>query len=50
MSICAICVKAGYGRDFPWKSDHAYVKVSKIQSQGHLSLIEDNMTTGSNHI
>ena len=38
-------VKALEGRDFAWKSDHAYVKVSSDESGGTFSLIEDNLTT-----
>lgn len=38
-------VKAGSGRDFAWKSDHAYVKISSEDSGGRYSLIEDNLTT-----
>ena len=37
-------VKAGEGPNFAWKSDNAYVKVSSAQSDGLMSLIEDNLT------
>jgi quercetin dioxygenase-like cupin family protein len=39
-----VCVKSSTGRDFAWKSDHAYVKVSSEESGGRYSLIEDNLT------
>ncbi len=39
-----IYVKGKEGRDFAWKSDHAYVKVSSEESGGRFSLIEDNLT------
>ena len=37
-------VKSGDGREFKWKSDHAFVKVSAEESGGLLSMIEDNLT------
>ncbi len=37
-------VKSGEGRDFQWKSDHAFVKVSAEESGSLLSMIEDNLT------
>lgn len=40
MSLCALCRKNGEGRNFPWKSDNAFVKVSSIESNGAFSLIE----------
>jgi quercetin dioxygenase-like cupin family protein len=39
-----VFVKGGGGRDFKWKSDHAYVKISSDESDGRFSLIEDNLT------
>lgn len=38
-------VKAGEGRKFKWKSDHAFVNISAEESGGSLSMIEDNLTT-----
>ena len=40
-----IYVKSGEGREFKWKSDHAFVKVSAEESDGLLSMIEDNLTS-----
>lgn len=37
-------VKSGEGREFKWKCDHAFVKVSAAESGGLLSMIEDNLT------
>ncbi len=31
-------------REFAWKSDHAYVKISAEESGGRYTLIEDNLT------
>ena len=39
-----VCVKGGQGREFRWKSDHAFVKLSTEDSGGRYSLIEDNLT------
>jgi quercetin dioxygenase-like cupin family protein len=38
-------VKGGQGREFAWKSDDAFVKISSEDSGGSFSLIEDNLTT-----
>ena len=40
-----IYVKSDEGREFKWKSDHAFVKVSAEESGGLLSMIEDNLTS-----
>jgi hypothetical protein len=39
-SLCALCRHAGEGRNFPWKSDNAFVKVSSAESNGAFTLIE----------
>jgi hypothetical protein len=39
-SLCALCRHAGEGRNFPWKSDNAFVKVSSVESNGAFTLIE----------
>jgi mannose-6-phosphate isomerase-like protein (cupin superfamily) len=39
-SFCALCRHAGEGRNFPWKSDNAFVKVSSAESNGAFTLIE----------
>ena len=39
-----VYVKSGEGREFKWKSDHAFVKVSADESGGLLSMIEDNLS------
>lgn len=41
----SLYVPANSGRDFAWKSDHAYVKINSEESGGRYSLIEDNLTT-----
>ena len=38
-------IPAGQGREFAWKSDDAFVKVSAENSGGDFSMIEDNLTT-----
>ena len=38
-------VKTGEGKEFRWKSDHAYVKISSEDSGGRYTMIEDNLTT-----
>jgi quercetin dioxygenase-like cupin family protein len=38
-------IPAGTGREFAWKSDHAYVKFSSEDTGGSFTLIEDNLTT-----
>jgi quercetin dioxygenase-like cupin family protein len=45
MSLCALCVKANSGKNWSWKSDNAFLKVSAKDSSGAFSLIEDNLTT-----
>lgn len=40
-----VYVARGKGREFAWKSDDAFVKVSAEESGGQFSLIEDNLTT-----
>jgi quercetin dioxygenase-like cupin family protein len=45
MSFCALCVKAGTGKNWNWKSDNAFLKVSCKDSEGAFSLLEDNLTT-----
>lgn len=40
-----VFVRAREGREFKWKSDHAYVKLSAAETGGAFSLIEDNLTT-----
>lgn len=40
-----VYVKGGEGREFRWKSDDAFVKISTEDSGGNYSLIEDNLTT-----
>ena len=39
-----IYVKSNEGREFKWKSDHAFLKVSANESGGLFSMIEDNLT------
>lgn len=41
----SIFVKGGHGREFKWKSDDAFVKLSSEDTGGRYSLIEDNLTT-----
>ena len=38
-------IAGSQGRNFAWKSDNAYVRVSSEDSGGRFSLIEDNLTT-----
>jgi quercetin 2,3-dioxygenase len=40
-----VYIAAGQGREFAWKSDDAFVKLSSEDSGGMFSLIEDNLTT-----
>ncbi len=42
----AVYVAGGQGREFAWKSDDAFVKLSSADTGGRFSLIEDNLTTG----
>lgn len=39
-----VYVPGGQGREFAWKSDDAFVKVSSEDTDGRFSLIEDNLT------
>jgi len=40
-----IYVKSNEGREFKWRSDHAFLKVSAEESGGLFSMIEDNLTS-----
>src|SRR5262245_29841498 len=40
-----VYVKSGQGREFKWKSDDAFIKISAEDSGGRFSLVEDNLTT-----
>ena len=40
-----VYINGNSGRNFAWKSDNAYVRISAEDSGGKYSLIEDNLTT-----
>eukprot|EP01035_Chromulina_nebulosa_P038345 gene38345-51789_t len=49
MSLCALCVRANEasltGKNYAWKSDNAFIKVSSKDSCKAFTLVEDNLTT-----